>query len=254
MIKTAYLRVYIPEHMATMSVAKLPAAGPDRLVTRSGPFGLREESMRNDALVIEHDGEIYICPRRPKLRLLEGVLAFRNAFGEVGGSAIVPESVAQRAAAELNRLRDAEPEQRSHILTAAWYVPLRWFAAFDPSERSYDTDPPSVVFRTPVFRALRRLRSALHVLRAVDMDESVVDELAELVDWLAAFPRHALVELDYGTVATNFDPWDLADENTVEHVRQSLDALRLGDWERAGLGYQHAVEPWAQWMFLSNAN
>lgn len=254
MIKTAWLRVYIPEAEATFSVMRLPASKSTRTVLRSSPYGLVDEPMYDDAFVIEHAGEKFICPRRPELRILEGVLAFRNAYLDAGGGLVVPEKVAQRAADELHRLKDREPEQRSHILTTAWFIPLRWFAAFDPEERSYDSDPPSVTLRTPVFRAIRRLRAALHVLRSVDMDESVIEELDELVDWLGGFSRQALLELDYGTLTDIFEPWELAEESTVEHVHASLEALREGDWDEAGRNYQLAVEPWAHWMFLTSAN
>ena len=254
MIKTGYLRVYIPQSEATYSVMQLPAALGQPARPKVGRFGLVSESLRNDALVVEHGGETFICPRRPHLRMLEGVLAFRNAFLDAGGGLVVPETTAMLAAEELTRLKDREPEQRSHILTSAWFIPLRWFAAFEPSERSYDADPPSVVFRTPVFRAIQRLQVALRILQSVDMDDSVIDELDELIEWLGGFSDHGLLELDYGSLVDMFEPWELADEDTVEHVHRSLDALRIGDWEEAGRCYQLAVEPWAHWMFLISAN
>ncbi len=253
-IKTGFLRVYIPEAEATYSVMQLPAAIGQPWRVRVGRFGLIGESLRNDAFVIEHGGETFICPRRPHLRMLEGVLAFRNAFIDAGGGLVVPETTALLAAEELSRLKDREPEQRSHILTSAWFIPLRWFAAFDPSERSYDTDPPGVVLRTPVYRAIQRLRAALRVLTSVNMDDSVIEELSELVEWLNGFTGHGLLELDYGTLVDMFEPWELVDEDTVEHVHRSLDALRDGDMEEAGRNYQRAVEPWAHWMFLTSAN
>ena len=254
MIKTGFLRVYIPEAEATYSVMQLPAALGAPWRPRVGRFGLVGESLRNDALVVEHEGETFICPRRPHLRMLEGVLAFRNAFLDAGAGLVVPETTALLAAEELTRLKDREPEQRSHILTSAWFIPLRWFAAFEPAERSYDSDPPSVVLRTPVFRAIQRLQVALRILQAVDMDDSVIDELDELIEWLSGFSDHGLLELDYGSLTDMFEPWELADEDSVEHVHRSLDALRIGDWEEAGRSYQLAVEPWAHWMFLTSAN
>src|SRR5436189_12273 len=32
-------------------------------------------------------------------------------------------------------VRQAEPDTQSHVLTARWQVPLRWFVAFEPNER-----------------------------------------------------------------------------------------------------------------------
>ena len=78
MAKAAYLRVYVPvsgsdgpvlEHIAERTAALR--------VLRQGEFGLSTESTRDDAFVIDEAGNRYICPRNPRLRMLEGLMAFR---------------------------------------------------------------------------------------------------------------------------------------------------------------------------------
>ena len=59
-------------------------------------------------------GVTYVCPRFPRLRMLEGVLAFNNAFPD---AALIPKTELVSASEELTRLRDQSPAVRSHILT-----------------------------------------------------------------------------------------------------------------------------------------
>ncbi len=133
MIRTASLRVYEPQDLITLAVDRLPEAGSMASGVRMHEFGLLDESLEEDVLLADWNDNRYVCPRRPRLRMLEGLLAFHNAFA--GGDVLVPETVAATAAAELEQLKDREPEQRSHILTSAWHVPLRWFIPFTSDDR-----------------------------------------------------------------------------------------------------------------------
>ena len=77
--KTAFLRVYQPTDSVTLAVAQLPASVFEgHGLVRSGPFGLQDEPMGEDAWVAEFDGREFVCTRRPRLRMLEGVLAFHR--------------------------------------------------------------------------------------------------------------------------------------------------------------------------------
>ena len=72
----------------------------------------------------------------------------------------MPEPVADRAARELDVLHSRAPGVRSHILTAPFYVPLRWFAAFRTEDRELVQAPDGLTIR---YRAT--LRDAVETVR-----------------------------------------------------------------------------------------
>ena len=256
MARAAYLRVYIPaEQHPDMSehVAQRVDAAP--VLTR-GEFGLSEESTRDDAFVIEHRGRRYVCPRYPRLRMLEGLIAFRNAFQGPTGAVLVPQSAAERAARELERIYSRFPEARSHILTSSFYVPLRWFAAFDPEDRALvdASGGLTIRYRTEVAPALDRLRRVAEVLENAGFDEAVVGQVTGVVEWMEGFPADAVVELDYAGVASLFSEAELALDESAAEIGASIDALDHGDYEQAGELYAAAATRWAHAQSLSFLN
>jgi hypothetical protein len=255
MVVAAYLRVYLPErrHRDALEHVAGPPSGP---VLRSGDYGLISESARDDAFVIDVDGDRYVCPRYPRLRMLEGVLAFRNSYDRATASSLVPESVAERAAHELERIQQRDPGIRSHILTSPFSVPLRWFAAFDPSERLLITDQGQVgvKYRTRLADARTRLERVIEVLADAGFDDEMVEPVSDVVDWMRPFPRESVLELDYAGVAALFSDADLTLDETAAEVAASIDALERGEYEEAGEHYAAAAGRWARAQSLGYAN
>jgi len=248
-----YLRVYVPSD-AGQVVGRVPHLRP-RVLGR-GAFGVSFESPREDAFVIERDGRSYVCPRHPRLRMLEGLLAFRNAYPAPVSGSLVPESLARRAAAELDRIRARHPGVRSYILTSPFHVPPRWFAAFNPRERELVPGPEglSIRYRTGRGAAVRRLQRAVRILERAGFDEDSVMQVRDLVEWLRGFPADALVELDYGGAARLFSDGELATDETAEDLAASLRALQRGDYEGAGDHYRRVAARWAHAQALTFAS
>lgn len=256
-VKTAFLRVYQPTDSVTLSVAQLPASlFEGGGLVRSGPFGLQDEPMGEDAWVAEFDGREFVCPRRPRLRMLEGVLAFHRAYRDIGGDVLVPEQVAQKAADELKKLLDAEPEQRAQVLTSLWHVPLRWFVAFSPEEREVveGSKGTAVRYRTLQADASKRIRASLEILEDTDFGEAVTDDLEDLGEWLDGFDNDALIELDYGTVSEMFSGAELALDESVEDVWDALEGLAKEDWDQATTAYTRVSERWSHPMSVTFSN
>jgi len=252
-IRTAFLRVYLPEQTLPGQVV---VDHPPMPHMAAGTFGLLAEPMQDDALLAEWRGNRFLCPRFPRLRVLEGLLAFHNAYSDIGGDAIVPEQVAARAADELSRLYDRQPSLRSHILTSAWHVPLRWFVAFDSTERELVSriDGTSIRYRTSLVQATDRVTSALDTLRGAGFEDVVTEELDEFRTWLDDFPAVSMVELDYGSVAGFFNDTELVFDETAGDVHASLEALDMGDFKTAGDRYGEAVAHWAPLMAVIHSN
>ncbi|MGH8874579.1 MAG: hypothetical protein ACRDVM_04925 [Acidimicrobiia bacterium] len=258
MIKTAFLRVYLP--VDRPEVARLEEAAPHLPPTgtlrRLTEFGLLSETMADDGWMAEWQGRRFVCPRQPRLRVLEGLLAIRNAYREIGGGLLIPEATARRAAAQLRALHARRPDARSYILTSPWHVPLRWFVPFQPEERELIdvTGGVSIRYRASRLEALERLETAFGVLEDVDMPDTITGELVELAAWLGDFPSEALVELDYGSVAGLFPEADLYLDDSVAEVWESLDALGRRDWETAGEHYLSVVTRWSRALAVTYSN
>lgn len=246
-IHTAYLRVYVLDDEAVPLPDHVVPRLPPRSVIVSGTYGVWEESLREDALRLEFEGRGFVCPRYPKLRMLEGLLAFHNSFPGMGGSVLVPEEVVSRAAAELEAMHREQPEARSHILTSPWHVPLRWFAAFEPTQRELvqSEEGTTIRYRTKLADAARRLSRTTTTLKEAGFDESVIDPVVGLSSWLDDFPEEAIVELDYGSVAELFGDTELALDETAADVAASLDALDSGNFDEASDYYTSAASRWA---------
>jgi hypothetical protein len=200
------------------------------------------------AFIRRIDDRVFVCPWRTRLRMLTSLLAFRGVVPEEVADAFVPEEEAQRAARELATIDEEMPEIRSHILQANWHVPLRWFGAFEDTERILVEDKAGLRLRyeTTTRKARARLRHTLEILEGSQMDEGVTTAVRELLDWLSVFSDDGLVELDYGSVARMFDDEELLADRSAAELWQCLAALEQGDPQRAGLIFATLSERWSE--------
>ena len=251
MIPAAYLRVYVPESGAELWPAHV--TGPTRPVISASDQFVWGESRGEDAFVAEWEGRRWLCPRHPRLRMLEGALAFSNANP---GSALLSEPTLQTLLAELESLRTVSPDLKSHILTSPWHVPLRWYSPFRSEEREMYNAPDghSIRYRTAVGKAGPRTKRAVAILESAGFDGSIIDRVRDLEEWLDAFEPSALLELDYARVSSLFSGADLALDDSAELVNVSLSALHDLDYERAGRAYGRVAERWARAQALSYVN
>lgn len=242
--KTAQLRVYSPT--ASPSADPVPGFVAD--------FGMLSEGPGGD-LTAEWDGQVLVCPSNLRLRVLESTVAFANAFAGIGAG-LIPERAARSAVKELRKYHSDHPQHRSHVLTAAWHVPVRWFAMFEPSERGIYEAPagPSLRFRTAIVDARQRLLRSTRILESAGVFRGPAEDMAQLQEWLEPFPEGSMIELDYGGVAQLFDPADVVLDDTCELVNESLDALAGGDMVRAGESYGRVVTRWAPAFSVTFSN
>jgi hypothetical protein len=187
--------------------------------------------------------------------MLEGILAFATAYPGVGAM-LLNESVVRRAADELDAIKERSPHVKSHILTSPWHVPLRWFAAFDPSEREIipHRGHNAIRYRTDIAAARKRLERAIEILREAGFEPEVSDQVADVLEWLDQFPGDGMLELDYAGVAGLFSDGSLALDMSADEVHASLTALAEGDYARAGEHYAEVAGRWAPAQALLYSN
>ena len=250
MIRTAHLRSYLREE--GMPRYESDAVAEDGPVRGDANFLWREIDT-DDAFAAEWGGARYVCPRNFRLRKLEGLLAFNNAFPESG---LIPHRALMDAAAQLESLRGGSPMMRSYILTSPWHVPIRWFGAFLHEERAtYEHAAGlSVRYRALMLDARHRVERGARILADAGFDGSVVGQVRSLGSWLEGFPDDGMLELDYGTVATLFSEGDLVLDESAADVAASLLALEHGDMEAAAEHYATLTRRWGHVQALSFSN
>jgi len=251
MIKTAYFRTYLP----AIRVGALPPArghNSEQTVMQDGTF-MWTESTTDDALFTVWQGEQFACPRNTRIRMIEGVLAFTRTYPAMP---VVGEIERLKLVAELSKLRNASSLSRSYILSSPWHVPLRWFSAFAPSERElYETpEGPSIRYRTSIGEAIDRVHWSATVLANAGFPEQVIERVIDLERWLIEYSADSMVELDYDDVARVFSGAEIALDESVDDVRNSLLALERGDGEASQRHYEQVASRWftAQAFTFSN--
>lgn len=236
MTKTAFLRVYSP----VGSAAAEPVPG------FVSSYGMLSESEHDLERVVDWRGTRVSCPSYLRLRVLESTVAFANSFQGLGVG-LVPEAAAEAADRELRTYRAEHPDHRSHVLTSAWHVPVRWFVGFSPDQREVygASGSPRIRYRSGIGEVRERLGRAIDVLREVGMIQGPTAEMEQLVAWLSPFDDASMVELDFAEVSDLFDPGDIVLEDSVALVQESVDALASGDMMRAGELYGTVVTRWS---------
>ena len=249
MINTAYLRVYLPADRAgSWPAFEQEAQQPD--LAMDGRF-IWSEPLDADAFVTEWNGARYVCPRFPRLRMIEGILAFSGIAPSLG---MLTDDERAALTHELETRRGTN--SRSHILASPWHVPLRWFSAFSPAERELVDTPTglSIRYRTDIGEAADRVHWSAAVLDAVGFSDQIVDQVKELEQWISRFPAGSMLELDYGSVADDSPAADLTFDESATEVRASLEALERGDADAAREAYMQVAGRWAKRQAVMFAN
>ncbi len=193
------------------------------------------------------DGQTLVCPSHTHLRRLLGLLSFERTIPDSVLPSFFASGEVSRARAELETLQRTQPGIRPSVVQAVWHVPPRWFVCFDDAERRIEErgDHLTIRYETMLSEARSRVTSALDSLTGGVVHPVIVGMIYELKEWLSSFDERSLLELDYATVATLFDPDELADDHSANDVWTAITALAQGDGMKAGLFYQRVNERWA---------
>lgn len=232
MIDVAYLRVYRPADQV-----RLPVTTNGRDVPRLMGPTLTTESQRADAWEVEWGGRRWRCPRAPRRRMLESLVAYHQATNRFGMS-IIDVAEAESARSELIRIRAGVAEPAS-VMVSAWHPPLRWFVPFIPD----DVVEP-MLLRKRLEDAVARAGEAIGYMRVLDLPSLWIEDIESLHNWMQSFRGEAMLELDYRQVGWRLGP-SIMDDTTFD-VASAVDALAVGDLETASHCYSAAMFRWAE--------
>lgn len=221
-----------------------------------GQTGVMYPVVSEHAFIRKVNGIWLVCPWRMRFRMLVGLLTFRNNLPFDVVDAFVPETEAEKAIDELDRIRNDTPGMRANIATASWHVPIRWFVPFDDSERILTDERGRlrVRYETDLSAARSRVGRGHEVLRSSGLPEGVVQAVGDVAEWLDEFPAESLVELDYGTVGDLFDRDELIQDRSAGEVWACLEALEVGDIAESSRRYAQLAAWWGRVQSLETAN
>jgi hypothetical protein len=209
------------------------------------------------AYVAAVDGVTVVCPWALRERMAEAAMGTVEGVSPVVAEALVPPALRAEAEALVARRRSDGEEPRYHVQSAAWGVPVRWFALFDDEERTLvlRDGARSLTYRTEMSRARRRAARALAVLRrSLGEGVGVVDAVEGVARWLEEFHPRSLVELDYGGLVGLLDDEALREDHSAADVGVTLAALAAGDGSGAGRAYRRVMNRWRETEWAERVN
>lgn len=230
-----------------------PEVGAGALLERAAAtralVGLRlpADGEVDHAYVAAVDGVTVVCPWSLRERMAEAAIGAAQGVSDLLAEAFVPPTLRAQAESVLAHRRAADIEPRTHVLSATWGVPVRWFALFADEERMLvlQSRGRSLTYRTEMSRARRRAARALSVLRrALGEEVGVVAAVESLARWLEEFHPRSLVELDYGGIVGLLDDDALRADHSAADVAAALAALGAGDGAEAGRSYERVMTRW----------
>jgi hypothetical protein len=259
----AHLRVYEPlaafegaeqerwRRYAAAGVAPEAGAGArlERAAATRALVGLRlpADGEVDHAYVAAVDGVTVVCPWALRERMAEAAVGASEGVSDILAAAFVPPALRAEAEGVVARRRAGDAEVRTHVMSATWGVPIRWFALVDDEERTLvlRAGARSLTYRTEMSRARRRAARALSVLRrSLGEGVGVVAAVEGMARWLEEFHPRSLVELDYGGLVGLLDDEELREDHSAADVAATLVALAAGDGEGAGRAYERVIARW----------
>ena len=218
-------------------------------------IGIPPRSEVEHAFVHRINDVTFVCPWRTAMRTWQAISEFRRSLPDEIADAFIPRRDAERAEHELERLRGAQPDLKSHILSETWQVPIRWFLPFEGAERTLRLGRDrSVTYLTTMSNARRRVARALAVLRRALDEGSLLEGVEDLGRWLENYHPKSLVELDYGGLASLFDDVELEADESAADVSEAVRCLGEGDTDEAASAYERVTERWGALRAFEVAN
>ena len=207
---------------------------------------------------LEHEGKRFIAPWSTAVRCWAALDDFKSSFPSTIKKFFLPQTIEDAISFNSEEVED----KVSHIITATWNIPPRWFSLFEPKDRlrGKNEDGSYTILRTSISNAKQRCLFAHQVVVNAFGNGPIEQEIADLLEWLSIFHGESIVECDYGglaiylekTLIESGEPGLIAD-TSIEDVARSLAGLAAGDGALAGQGYERLVTRWRRVAALEQA-
>ena len=201
------------------------------------------------AHVLEHESMKYVAPWSTASRCWAALEDFKSMMPPTITKYFLPQIIEESIRSNSESIED----KVSHIITATWSIPPRWFALFESSDRIRGTndDGAYTILRTSISDAKQRSLFAHQAVVNAFGNGPIEQEIADLLEWLSIFDANSIVECDYGGLAIYLEKSliesgkpGLDADTSIEDVARSLAGLAAGDGALAGQGYERLVTRW----------
>ncbi|MGO4237624.1 hypothetical protein [Pseudarthrobacter sp. YAF2] len=220
-----------------------------RVTTAPAPEGATDD----DGAAAGTGPVLLYCPSQLVLRAGLAANALMEGIHGPLAELLIPEEQRDRHQGRIDLVKARDGSIRVHTRASTWGIPFSWFSLFMESDRKDVVEAAGRILTVrvwaPITDALERARYAVANLALAAPDLDMLDDLAQLTEWLELFHVNSMVELDYGAVADKVYP----DESPMD-IRLGIECLAEGDMTGAAAAYRRLASRWIPIRQLARAS
>ncbi|AUZ33443.1 hypothetical protein C3B78_02425 [Arthrobacter sp. PGP41] len=193
------------------------------------------------------------CPSQLVLRAGLAANALMEGIHGPLAELLIPEEQRDKHQERIDQVKARDGSVRVHTRASTWGIPFSWFSLFMESDHKDVVEAGGRIVTVRVWAhitdALERARYAVANLALAAPDLDMLDDLAQLTEWLELFHVNSMVELDYGAVADKVYP----DDSPMD-IRLGIECLAEGDMTGAAAAYRRLASRWIPIRQLARAS
>jgi hypothetical protein len=199
------------------------------------------------------DPVLLYCPSQLVLRAGLAANALMEGIHGPLAEMLIPEEQRDKHQERIDLVKARDGTIRVHTRASTWGIPFSWFSLFMENDRKDVVESGGRILTVrvwaPITEAMERARYAVANLALAAPDLDMLDDLAQLTEWLELFHVNSMVELDYGAVADKVYP----DESPMD-IRLGIECLAEGDMTGAAAAYRRLASRWIPIRQLARAS
>jgi len=199
------------------------------------------------------DPVLLYCPSQLVLRAGLAANALMEGIHGPLAEMLIPEEQRDKHQERIDLVKARDGAIRVHTRASTWGIPFSWFSLFMENDRKDVVESGGRILTVrvwaPITEAMERARYAVANLALAAPDLDMLDDLAQLTEWLELFHVNSMVELDYGAVADKVYP----DESPMD-IRLGIECLAEGDMTGAAAAYRRLASRWIPIRQLARAS
>ncbi|HEU4668813.1 MAG TPA: hypothetical protein VFS79_14250 [Arthrobacter sp.] len=193
------------------------------------------------------------CPSQLVLRAGLAANALMEGIHGPLAELLIPEEQRDKHQERIDQVKARDGSVRVHTRASTWGIPFSWFSLFMESDHKDVVEAAGRIVTVrvwaPITEALERARYAVANLALAAPDLDMLDDLAQLTEWLELFHVDSMVELDYGAVADKVYP-----DDSPTDIRLGIECLAEGDMTGAAAAYRRLASRWIPIRQLARAS
>jgi hypothetical protein len=193
------------------------------------------------------------CPSQLVLRAGLAANALMEGIHGPLAELLIPEEQRDKHQERIDQVKARDGSIRVHSRASTWGIPFSWFSLFAEGDHKDVVEAGGRILTVRVWAsitdAMERARYAVANLALAAPDLDMLDDLAQLTEWLEMFHVNSMVELDYGAVADKVYP----DESPMD-IRLGIECLAEGDMTGAAAAYRRLASRWIPIRQLARAS